>query len=93
MWHFFLVLRFIAIHKGIFALFGGRKGPYAPCDLVQRTSHDFGESVGRTEINAVRSMEMRGIISMSSSEAMSSSSGGVIEFRKETGNAILVAGR
>jgi hypothetical protein len=29
-WHFFFILRFIAIHKGIFALFGGRKGPYAP---------------------------------------------------------------
>jgi hypothetical protein len=37
----------------------------------------------------VRSIEMRGIISTSSSEAMSSSSGGVIEFRKEGGNAIV----
>jgi hypothetical protein len=59
-----------------------------PSDLVQDDSHEFGESVGRTEINAVRSMEIRGIISMSSSEAISSSSGGVIEFLKETGNAI-----
>lgn len=44
--------------------------------------------MGRTEMKAVRSMEMRGTISMSSSEAMSSSSGGVIEFRKERGSAM-----
>lgn len=37
----------------------------------------------------MRSIEMRGMISTSSSEAMSSSSGGVIEFRKEGGNAIV----
>jgi hypothetical protein len=47
------------------------------------------ESAGRTEIKAVRSMEMRGIISTSSSDAISSSSGGVIEFRKETGSAMI----
>jgi hypothetical protein len=40
-------------------------------------------------MKAVRSIEMRGIISTSSSEAMSSSSGGVIEFRKEGGNAMV----
>lgn len=37
----------------------------------------------------MRSIEMRGMISTSSSEAISSSSGGVIEFRKEGGNAIV----
>jgi len=42
-----------------------------------------------TEIKAVRSIEMRGIISTSSSDAMSSSSGGVIELRKEGGNAMV----
>jgi hypothetical protein len=42
-----------------------------------------------TEIKAVRSIEIRGITSTSSSEAMSSSSGGVIEFRKEGGSAIV----
>ena len=61
-----------------------------PGDLVKRTTVKVLESVGRTEIKAVRSMEMRGIISTSSSEATSSSSGGVIEFRRETGNAIVV---
>jgi serine/threonine-protein kinase haspin len=40
-------------------------------------------------MKAVRSIEMRGMISTSSSEAMSSSSGGVIEFRKEGGNAMV----
>jgi hypothetical protein len=40
-------------------------------------------------MKAVRSIEMRGMISTSSSEAMSSSSGGVIEFRKERGNAMV----
>jgi hypothetical protein len=59
-----------------------------PDDLIQRTTVTVLESVGRTEIKAVRSMEMRGIISTSSSEATNSSSGGVTEFRKETGNAI-----
>jgi hypothetical protein len=59
-----------------------------PDDLIQRTTVTVLESVGRTEIKAVRSMEMRGIISTSSSEATNSSSGGVMEFRKETGNAI-----
>ena len=38
----------------------------------------------------MRSMEMRGIISTSSSDATSSSSGGVIEFRKETGSAMVM---
>lgn len=47
----------------------------------------IGQS-GRTEMKAVRSMEMRGIISTSSSDATSSSSGGVIEFLNETGSAI-----
>jgi len=61
-----------------------------PGDLVKRTTVKTLESVDRTEIKAVRSMEMRGIISTSSSEATSSSSGGVIEFRRETGNAIVV---
>ena len=61
-----------------------------PGDLVKRTTVKVLESVGRTEIKAVRSMEMRGMISTSSSEATSSSSGGVIEFRRETGNAIVV---
>lgn len=37
----------------------------------------------------MRSIETRGIISTSSSEAISSSSGGVIEFRKEGGNAMV----
>lgn len=36
----------------------------------------------------MRSIEIRGMISTSSSEAMSSSSGGVTEFRKESGNAM-----
>ena len=39
-------------------------------------------------MKAVRSMEMRGMISTSSSEAISSSSGGVIEFLNETGSAM-----
>jgi len=29
-WHFFFNLRLTAIHSGIFALLGGRRGPYAP---------------------------------------------------------------
>lgn len=29
-WHFFFNLRLTAIHNGIFALLGGRRGPYAP---------------------------------------------------------------
>jgi serine/threonine-protein kinase haspin len=37
----------------------------------------------------VRSIEMRGMTSTSSSDAMSSSSGGVIEFRKDGGNAMV----
>jgi len=60
-----------------------------PGDLVKRTTVTVLESVDRTEIKAVRSMEMRGMISTSSSEATSSSSGGVIEFRNETGNAMV----
>jgi hypothetical protein len=60
-----------------------------PGDLVKRTTVTGVESVDRTEIKAVRSMEMRGMISTSSSEATSSSSGGVIEFRNETGNAMV----
>ncbi len=39
-------------------------------------------------MKAVRSMEIRGMISTSSSEAISSSSGGVIEFLNETGSAM-----
>lgn len=60
-----------------------------PGDLVKRTTVTGLESVGRTEIKAVRSIEMRGMISTSSSAATSSSSGGVIEFRKATGNAMV----
>jgi len=61
-----------------------------PDDLVKMTTVRVVESVGRTEMKAVRSMEMRGTISTSSSEAISSSSGGVIEFRKEGGSAIII---
>jgi hypothetical protein len=60
-----------------------------PGDLVKRTNVTGLESIGRTEIKAVRSIEMRGMISTSSSAATSSSSGGVIEFRNETGNAMV----
>lgn len=67
----------------------GVRGHMLPGDLVKRTTVTGSESVDRTEIKAVRSMEMRGIISTSSSEATSSSSGGVIEFRNETGNAMV----
>ena len=65
------------------------RGHMLPGDLVKRTTVTGLESVDRTEIKAVRSIEMRGMISMSSSEATSSSSGGVTEFRNETGNAIV----
>jgi hypothetical protein len=57
--------------------------------MVKRTTLMVPESVSHTEIKAVRSIEIRGIISTSSSEAMSSSSGGVTEFRKETGSAMV----
>jgi hypothetical protein len=57
--------------------------------LVKRTTVKALESAGHTEIKAVRSIEIRGMISTSSSEAMSSSSGGVTEFRKERGNAMV----
>lgn len=40
-------------------------------------------------MNAVRSMATRGMISTSSSEAMSSSSAGVTDVRREGGNAML----
>lgn len=56
-----------------------------PDDRVQMLNYKDG---GRTEMKAVRSMEMRGIISTSSSDATSSSSGGVIEFLNETGSAM-----
>src|ERR1700677_3956179 len=52
---------------------------------IERTT--IGQS-GRTDMNAVRSMEIRGIISTSSSDATSSSSGGVIEFLNATGSAM-----
>ena len=58
--------------------------------LVKRTTVKALESVSHTEIKAVRSIEIRGMISTSSSEAMSSSSGGVTEFRKERGSAMVV---
>jgi predicted deacylase len=65
------------------------KGRMLPDNRVQiGTREQVSESAGRTEIKAVRSMEMRGIISTSSSDAISSSSGGVIEFLKETGSAM-----
>ena len=66
MWHFRLDLRLSAIHMGILTLCGGRRGPYAP----YRTSIDirlrrvFGE--GTTEMKAVFSIEMRGMISTNS---------------------------
>jgi hypothetical protein len=56
--------------------------------LVKRTTVKL-RSAGHTEIKAVRSIDMRGTISTSSSEATSSSSGGVIEFRKERGSAMV----
>ena len=68
----------------------GVRGHMLPDDLVKMTTVRVVESVGRTEMKAVRSMEMRGTISTSSSEAISSSSGGVIEFRKEGGSAIII---
>jgi len=56
--------------------------------LVKRTTVKVLRVLVHTEIKAVRSIEIRGTISTSSSEAMSSSSGGVIEFRKEGGSAM-----
>ena len=69
---------------------GDVMGHMLPDNYVQSTRRQVSESVGRTEIKAVRSMEMRGIISTSSSDAIRSSSGGVIEFRKATGSAMVV---
>ena len=62
----------------------------AVCSLITvfRTELTTIKQFGRTEMKAVRSMEMRGIISTSSSDATSSSSGSVIEFLNETGSAM-----
>jgi hypothetical protein len=65
------------------------RGRMLPENRVQSMRQEVSESAGRTEIKAVRSIEIRGIISTSSSDAISSSSGGVIELRKERGSAMV----
>ena len=42
-WHFFFSFRFTAIQRGILALFGGRRGPYAPWHyLINGFRHKIG---------------------------------------------------
>jgi hypothetical protein len=89
-WHFFFNLRLTAIHNGIFALLGGRRGPYAPW---MAGSTNFVRVVYEevcTEMNAVFSIEIKGTISMSCWDATSSSSGGVTEERRVCGSAIVL---
>lgn len=88
MWHFFLHFKFIATHRGMRHLAGGRNGPYAPYALRQSSGVSYVRGQDKTDINAVFSIETRGSISTSCSEAISSSSCGVTEVLSDCGRAI-----
>ena len=87
--HFFFNFRLDAIQRGTLPQVGGRRGPYAPyIPSAHVRNYEFQIPLN-TEINAVRSMETRGTISTSCSDATSSSSGGVIDVLSDGGRAIL----
>lgn len=63
------------------------KGPYMPCLYYRELAVKYVDTL-RTEINRILSILTVGLISTRSSEAMNSSSGGVIVDRSAAGSDI-----